>query len=652
MYFSFLKRMSPYMIKKGFLYLRHFGLKEFWIRLQERLEPEEVPYGPWYEKYRPGEKTLEEQRRRRFRNPPCFSICVPVYHPPKPFLEAMVQSVIAQTYGGWELCLVQADPQDQEGIELLSSYVKEDSRIHLQVLGENLGIAGNTNAAIRMATGDWVCLLDHDDLLAPEALATIAEALEAHPEARLVYTDEDKVRPIEGEGGLEHFQPHLKPDFNLDLLRSNNYFCHFFLVRRELSLLDGGLSPSFDGAQDYDYFLRLVEAALQEDTVRGSEGTGGRQKSIFQRKPQEGKVILHVPQILYHWRVHAASTADNPASKKYAYDAGQRAIEGHLARMGVQGSVMQLPDLGFYRVLYPVQGSPLVSIIIPTKDNLPLLKTCLKGLAENTSYQNFEVLLVENNSVQPETFAFYRQIEEKGVPGGKTSKEEAAIPYPFPIRILRYPGSFNFSAINNFAARQALGDYLVFLNNDIEIETNSWLEEMLGVCQRPEVGACGAKLSYPDHTIQHAGVVVGMGGIAGAMFVGMADKRSGYLHKASLLQDMSAVTAACMMVPKEAFWEADGFTEELAVAFNDIDLCLKLRSLGYLVVYDPYVWHIHAESKTRGPEDTPEKARRFQGEIEYMRSHWTAILKEGDPMYNPHLSLSKWNYSLRPWQGK
>ena len=291
-------------------------------------------------------------------------------------------------------------------------------------------------------------------------------------------------------------------------------------------------------------------------------------------------------------------------------------------------------DLGFYRVKYPVQGEPLVSVIIPNKDEKETLQTCLESLKKNTSYQNFEIIIIENNSTTEEIFKYYKEL----------SRDQQ-------IHLLRWGKEFNYSAINNFGVAHARGEYLLFLNNDVKSIEPDWMEEMLGVCQRPEVGGVGAKLIYPDNTIQHAGCVIGMGGIAGHMFVDMPADRTGYLHKASLLQDMSAVTAACLMMKKEVFEQAGGFTEELAVAFNDVDLCLKVRKNNHLIVYDPYAKLYHMESKTRGAEDSKEKVRRFQTEIEYMRCHWMDILKNGDPYYNKNLSLTKWNYSLKPIPG-
>ena len=597
------RKLSPYTIRKGFRYMKHYGPKEFWIRLHERFEPEEVPYGLWYRAYIPTEETLETQRKQKFDYSPLISIAVPAYQTPVEFLRQMIESLIVQTYSNWELCIVNASPDNEEMQKVLAEYSAGDSRVRFCNLKENLGIAENTNRAFAMTKGEFVGLLDHDDLLAPNALYEIVKILQDHPQADALYTDEDKVTTELDE----HFQPHLKPDFNLDLLRSNNYICHFFVVRKSIVEKAGGFRKEFDGAQDYDFIFRCTENAGE---------------------------VLHVPEILYHWRTHKASTADNPASKMYAFEAGKRAIEAHLERTGTKGEVSHTQDLGFYRVKYPVQGKPLVSVIIPNKDEKETLQTCLEMLEKNTGYQNFEIIIVENNSTTDEIFRYYKELS-----GNRK------------IHLLRWGKEFNYSAINNFATAHAKGEYLLFLNNDVKSINPDWLEEMLGVCQRPEVGGVGAKLIYPDNTIQHAGCVIGMGGIAGHMFVDMPADHTGYLHKASLLQDMSAVTAACLLMKKEVFEQAGGFTEELAVAFNDVDLCLKVRKNGYLIVYDPYAKLYHMESKTRGAEDSKEKVRRFQTEIEYMRCHWIDILKNGDPCYNKNLSLTKWNYSLKPIPG-
>ena len=592
-----LKKVSPYNIKKGILYLRHYGPKEFWVKLTERFQADDVDYEQWYENHKALPEELEKQKNEKWKRKPLISIVVPVYNTPQVFLRQMIESVQNQSYSEWELCIGNASPENKEMKKILEEY-KNDARIKEVEIPENKGISQNTNRAMEIASGELIGLLDHDDLLAPNALYEIAKAVNEHPDAEVIYTDEDKVT----SDLKEHFQPHLKPDFNLDLLRSNNYICHFFVASRDLIKRVGGFRPEFNGAQDYDLILRCTEQAKQ---------------------------IVHIPKILYHWRVHKASTADNPASKMYAFDAGKRAIEEHLVRCRTKGTVQHTKDLGFYRVKYEVCGEPLVSIIIPNKDQSEALKKCLDSIREKTSYRNYEIIIVENNSEEPETFAFYKKIA-----GEK-------------IKIVTWEGEFNYSAINNFGVRHARGDYLLLLNNDVEIINGDWLTEMLSHCQRKEVGIVGAKLYYPDNTIQHAGIIIGIGGVAGSVFVGLPRAFSGYLHKASIQLDLSAVTAACMLVKRSVFEQVGGLEEKLKVAFNDVDFCLRVREKGYLVVYDPYAELYHYESKTRGAEDTKEKIRRFQTEIEYMRSHWIGLLKKGDPYYNCNLSLTKWDYSLK-----
>lgn len=625
---NFIKKLTLYNIVKGVRYLRHFGPREFLIRLNDRIEPDEVPYGPWYEQHRADEEQLAAQRAHRWSSPVVFSIAVPLYRTPERYLREMIDSVLAQTYPHWELCLANGSPEDEALCRVLAEYTAKDTRIRVKALAHNGGISENTNAALGMATGAYIGLLDHDDLLAPDALYEAAAALEkaarsskagagsaadyAHtarervsdrsdavrlPE--LLYTDEDKMN----SDGTEHFQPNLKPDFNPDLLRSNNYICHFLIVARTLYERVGGMDSRYDGAQDYDFILRCTEQA---------------------------NGIVHIPRILYHWRTHAQSTADNPVSKQYAYEAGQRAIAAQLARLGLDGEVEQKKDFGFYRVKYRVKGEPLVSVIIPNKDEKETLEKCLRSVRERTAYRNYEIIIVENNSKTQEIFDYYKEID------GRNG-----------VHVVYWDREFNYSAINNFGVRHAKGQYLLFLNNDMEVIDGGWMSELLAHCQRPGTGAAGARLYYPDDTVQHAGIIIGLGGIAGNIFVGLKRYHSGYMHRESLQQDLSAVTAACMMVKREAYDAAGGFEERLAVAFNDVDFCLKIGEKGYRIVYDPYAELYHYESKTRGAEDTGQKVRRFQREIEYMRTRWIRILKDGDPCYNKNLSLGKWNYSLR-----
>lgn len=606
---------TPYKIKKAFLYWKHFGPKEFMNHLMDRMEPEEVPYMSWRQSHRATEEALRAQRKASSDTDPLVSVIVPAYHTQHRFLTQMIDSVQSQSYENWELVIADAGTSDGETesadagekktgkrgrtvAETVQAYALSDPRIKYISLEKNFGIAENTNCAIAAARGEYLAFLDHDDLIEPDALFEMMKAAREKG-ADMLYSDEDKVTADLSK----YYQPHLKPEFNLDLLRSNNYITHFLVVKVSLAKKAGLFDSAMDGAQDYDFIFRCSEKAEK---------------------------IVRVPRILYHWRTSEGSTSDNPMSKQYAYEAGKRAIEGNLKRTGTEGEVSLLEDYGFYRVRYPVHGSPLVSVIIPNKDEPEALKSCVEAVLD-ASYKNIEILIVENNSTERATFELYKKLSE--------NKK---------IHLVRWPKGFNYAAINNYGVKYARGEYLLLLNNDVRATISTgWLSEMLGVCERDDVGAVGAKLYYPDNRVQSAGIVVGIGGVAGSMFVDLPRGRSGYMHKASIMQDMSAVTAACMLVKRTAFEQAGGFTEELSVAFNDVDLCLKIGKCGFRIVYDPYAELYHDESRTRGTENTPEKVRRFQGEIEYMRSHWTDILKNGDPNYNPNLSLKKWNYSLK-----
>lgn len=591
------KSLNPYMIKKGFSYLKQYGFQEFKVRLSERFEKEEVDYNEWCKNDILTDEERKAQRERIWEYPPLISVVVPIYKTPEVFLRQMIESVTAQTYPHWQLCIADGSGDTAETKRIVDSYLS-DKRIKYKILAENLGIADNTNAAMELADGDYIALFDHDDLLSENALYEVADRI-FKTGAEIVYTDEDKVT----SDLSERYQPNFKPDFNLDLLRSNNYICHLLVVKKTLVQEVGGQKKEFDGAQDHEFLFRCIEKA---------------------------KGIEHIPKVLYHWRVHKASTADNPLSKKYAYDAGKRAVTEHIRRCGEEAEVTDTLFPGFYRAKYQVTGEPLVSIIIPNKDEKETLKKCLDSIKEKSTYRNYEIIIVENNSTGQEIFDYYKEID------GRDG-----------IRVVYWKSGFNYSALNNFGFTFAKGDYILCLNNDVTVITPDWLERMIGQCQRKEVGIVGVKLYYPDDTIQHAGVIIGIGGVAGAMFVGMARERSGYLRKAILQQDLSAVTAACMMVDRKAWEGAGGFNEDLAVAFNDIDFCLKVRREGYLVVYEPNVELYHYESKSRGYEDTPEKQKRFLSEINYMKAHWSEILTKGDPYYNENFSLNTCNYTLR-----
>ena len=596
--------ITPYKIKKAYRYWKHFGTKEFINHLMDRMEPDQVPYGPWFDSHRVKDEELKNQRNNPLPDAPRISVIVPAFHTQEKYFTQMVESVLEQSYENWELVIADAgaevpdeNPKGRTVQEMAEAYAEEDARICYLGLKDNYGIAENTNRGILASHGEYVAFLDHDDLLEPDALYEVA--LRIRDGAELIYTDEDKVTADRSE----YYQPHFKPEFNPDLLRSNNYITHFLIVKKSLAVEAGLLKSDFDGAQDYDFIFRCIEITSR---------------------------ISRIPKVLYHWRTHESSTSDNPMSKMYAYEAGKRAIEEHLMRTGTAGEVELLPDFGFYRVHYPVKDDPMVSVIIPNRDEPEMLKTCLDALFD-TGYPNLEIIIVENGSRERATFEFYRSISE--------------IPE---VHLVRWKKEFNYSAVNNYGIRYSHGEYLLFLNNDVRGTIHKdWLTEMLGVCQRADVGAVGAKLYYPDNRIQSAGIVVGIGGIAGSLFTDLPRGRSGYMHKASIMQNLSAVTGACMLVKKEAYLMAGGFTEELPIAFNDVDLCLKMIKCGFRIVYDPFAELYHDESRTRGPEDTPEKVRRFQNEIEYFRTVWTDILRDGDPNYNPNLSVKKWNYSLR-----
>lgn len=589
--------------EKGKRYLQSHGMaalveKAFQKIRNRRNAPEE--YGKWLPKHLPDKVELERQRKTNFAVKPKFSIVVPLYKTPVEYLEQMVQSVKQQTYTNWELVLSDGSGKDSPLKEVLARLAAEEPRIRVVENEKTLQISENTNAAMEQATGDFFVFMDHDDMLTEHALFECAAVINKTPEADVIYSDEDKM----SMDGHKFFQPHFKPDFNLDLLCTVNYICHLFVAKRELVEKVGMLRSEFDGAQDYDFIFRCTE---------------------------EAEKICHIPKIMYHWRCHEDSTAENPESKQYAFDAGRRAIEAHYQRKGIHAEVENGEFLGLYRTKYILDEKPLISIIIPNKDHIDDLDRCVQSILKKSAYPNYEFVIVENNSTEDETFAYYEKLQKE------CEK----------VHVCRYAGPFNYSKINNFGVSHAAGEYLLLLNNDTEMINEDCLEEMLGYCSRSDVGAVGARLYYEDNTIQHAGVVIGFGGIAGHCFVQQPRGNTGYCHRIICAQDYSAVTAACMMVKRSVFEEVGGLTEELAVAFNDIDFCMKVRQKGYLIVYNPYAELYHYESKSRGLEDTPEKLERFHNEIRIFETRWPEIMKNGDPYYNPNLSLETQDFSLK-----
>lgn len=584
-------------------YFKENGLRALILKSKHKLEglDNDYDYGEWWNLTKPTDEELAGQREEKFPYMPVFSIVIPVYQTPERYLREMIDSILDQTYAAWELCIADGSPAGKSTERVLRQYAAKDKRIRYTVLGENRGIAGNTNAAIEMAKGDFIVLADHDDRLTPNALYECVKKLNEEPECDVLYSDEDK---LDMDGGAL-FEAHFKPDFNPDLLTSVNYICHLFVVKRPLLETVGGFRAEYDGAQDYDFIFRCTEQA---------------------------KKICHIPKVLYHWRCHQDSTASNPESKLYAFEAGARAIMAHYERTGIRAEKVEKGiDYGIYHTKFVIDGEPLVSVIIPNKDHTVDLDQCIRPILTKGTYKNLEFIVVENNSTDSKTFDYYEAIRKE-----------------FPaVRVVRWEREFNYSAINNFGVTFAKGEYLLFMNNDIEMIEPDFIEEMLGFCQRPDVGIVGARLLYEDDTIQHAGVVVGFGGIAGHTFIGLHKSEGSYFHRAMCAQDYSAVTAACMMSKRSVFDAAGGFTEELAVAFNDIDYCMKVRAQEKLVVYAPYAVLHHYESKSRGLEDTPEKVARFNREIAIFARRWPEILKNGDPYYNPNLTLRKSNFALR-----
>ena len=596
-----IKAITPHNVARLCHHIRLYGFKDLkeyvYGGLYGVMDQAEI-YKKWFAIHKVTQEELDNQKKAKFDYEPKISIIVPTYNTPVKYLEEMIQSVIDQSYSNWQLCIADGSCGNAKLEKVLEEYHNKDSRIIYKLLDSNKGIAGNTNAALELADGEITGLLDHDDTLEPDALYEVVKAFQDKL-VDAVYTDEDKIL---GPDWI-NVDPNFKPDYNIDLLRSHNYITHFFCVKTELLKEIGGFKAEYDGAQDYDVILRCTEKA---------------------RKTR------HIAKILYHWRMHDNSTAANPASKAYCHEAGRKAVVDHLKRLGIPGKVELSKLFGGSRVIYETPGNPLVSIVIPNKDHIDDLDKCVRSLFNVNTYKNIEVIIVENNSTQKETFEYYDSIQ----------KEYSD------VRVLMWKSGFNYSAINNFGVKEAKGDYILLLNNDTEMIAPDSISDMLGYCMRPDVGIVGAKLLYPDGTIQHAGVIIGLGGIAGHAFIGLDANQYGYMSRAYLSSDYSAVTAACLMISKDIYNEVGGLCEEYAVAFNDVDFCMKVRSKGYLVVYDAFSQWYHYESKSRGYEDTEEKQLRFKGEIETFKSKWQKELDEGDPFYNRNFPLNTESYTL------
>lgn len=560
--------------------------------------PAEV-YNRWIQRNESDSQALKLQRadEHEFSYRPLISVLVPVYNTDKTVLKKMLKSVFKQTYSHWELCIVDGASTEKHVRSLLNKFSQKDRRVKVKYLNANLGISENSNEALKMAEGQFIALLDHDDELSPDALYENVSLLNRQPDADMIYSDEDKLNL---QGG--RCEPYFKPDWAPDFFSSSMYTCHLGVYRTALIKQIGGFRKEFDGAQDWDLVLRLSEKSNK---------------------------IYHIPKILYHWRQTENSTALSLDTKDYAKEVQIKAVSEHFNRLNIKAEVTEGLAGNLLRVRRVLSVKPKVTIIIPTRDKVELLKTCVSSIQKLSTYENYEILIVDNNSTEPETLKYFKESLEDNK-----------------ITVVDYSSHFNFAAINNFAVTQATGDLLLFLNNDTEVISPGWLEAMVEHALRPEVGVVGARLLYSDNTVQHAGVIIGVGGVAGHSHKHLPNDHPGYFSRAKAIQNLSAVTAACMMVRKDIFNELGGFNESLAVAFNDIDFCLRVRQKELLVIYTPYAELYHHESISRGSDSSPENAKRFQREVEYMLDYWKDALLY-DPYYSPNLTLEKEDFSLQ-----
>jgi len=552
----------------------------------------------------PDKRRRQEESGTHFSKEVTFSILVPLYNTPENFLKDMAESVMNQTYGNWELCLADGSDSEHAYVEQMClSYAEKDSRIKYKKLEKNEGISGNTNRCYEMATGNFIGLFDHDDILHPSVLYEYMKVI-CEKDADYIYCDEATFKG----NSIDHMITlHFKPDFSIDNLRANNYICHFSVFDRKLLAGMDLFRVQFDGSQDHDMILRLTAKA---------------------------KKVVHVPKLLYYWRSHKGSVAADISAKSYAIDAAKGAIGAHLRECGLENFEISSTKAceTIFRIKYRLLSNPKISILIPNKDHVQDLKRCVSSILERSTYDNYEIIIIENNSTSQEIFAYYEEL--------KQYKE---------IRVEIYEGEFNYSKINNFGAKKANGEYLLLLNNDTEVITINWMEELLMFAQRQDVGAVGAKLYYGDDTIQHAGIVLGLGAhrTAGHTHYRVNKNNFGYMGRLFYAQDVSAVTGACLLVRKSLYEELGGLDEGFAVALNDVDFCLKLRKRGLLNVFTPFAELYHYESASRGSDLGGENAERYEKESERFREKWKEELAAGDPYYNPNFSLDRSDYTLK-----
>lgn len=557
----------------------------------------------------PDEARAKEERETVFDRMIKISILVPLYNTPEPFLRDMITSVLNQTYQNWELCL--ADGSDAEHGEvgrICREYLKKDSRIVYQKLLKNEGISGNTNECLKLATGEYIGLFDHDDILHPSTLYEYVKAVNEQ-DADYIYCDETTFK----NGDINKMLTmHFKPDYAVDNLRANNYICHFSVFAKRLLEGEELFRSRFDGSQDHDMILRMTDRA---------------------------KHIVHIPKLLYYWRCHEGSVASGIDAKPYVVAAAKGAVADHLRRHGF--THFQITSTRafetIFKIRYEIIGDPMISIVIPNKDHAADLKRCITSILEKSTYENYEIVIVENGSETKEIFEYYTSLKEYDN-----------------IRVVTYEkpegqNGFNYSAVNNFGVKQSKGDYILLLNNDTEVITVNWMEELLMYAQREDVGAAGAKLYYGNKTIQHAGVVLQLGAhrTAGHSHYGQSRENLGYMGRLCYAQNVSAVTGACLLVKKSLFEEVGGLDESFAISLNDVDFCLKLREKGLLNVFTPFAELYHYESVSRGLDDSGEKAERYNRESAHFREKWKTVLEKGDPYYNPNFSLDRSDFALK-----
>ena len=553
----------------------------------------------------PNAQEAERQRNTVFDRDVTFSILVPLYNTPEKFLRQAIESVISQTYPKWQLCLADGSDEAHATVgKICQEYADKDDRITYQKLSENKGISGNTNACLAMARGNYIALFDHDDVLHPSVLYEYMKVI-CEKDADYIYCDE---ATFHGNKTIDDMITlHFKPDYAPDNLCANNYICHFSAFKR--TLLEGTelFRSEFDGSQDHDMILRLTAKA---------------------------KCVAHVPKLLYYWRSHAGSVASDISAKSYAIEAAKGAVAAHLREEGWENFEITSTKAfeTIFRIKYEIKGNPRVSILIPNKDHLDDLKRCISSIVEKSSYDNYEIIVIENNSTTDEIFAYYEELKKNP-----------------DIRVVTYEGDFNYSAINNFGERYATGEYILLLNNDTQVITLDWIEELLMYAQREDVGAVGAKLYYEDKTIQHAGVVLGLGAhrTAGHTHYRVSSNNLGYMGRLCYAQDVMAVTGACLMMRKSLFEELGGLDEGFAVSLNDVDLCIRAWKSGHVNVFTPFAELYHFESVSRGLDDKGEKAKRYDRESAAFREKWKDLLEQGDPYYNPNFSLDRSDFALK-----